>query len=98
MDEYFYQQHETERGTHILIFKEGNDSHIFDRKVFVPVSEYLPDAVACVVDKDFKELYTGPHAYAIEWIRQNPGEARMVGVGGDFQILSVDEYVFHYRP
>ncbi len=93
MDEYTYQEHETESGTHILIFKEEAGSHIFVRKVFVPVSDYQPDSLACVVDGGFRELYTGPHKNVLKWLRENPGKGKMVGIGSDFQILSVDEYI-----
>jgi len=91
MDEYTYQEQETETGTHILVFRED----VFERKVFVPVSEYYPDSLACVVDGGFHELYTGSHRNVVRWLRENPGQAKMVGTGGDFQILSVSEYLSH---
>ena len=93
MAEYTYQEHETESGVHILIFREEGGTHIFDRKVFVPVSEFNPDALACVVDGAFRELYTGSHQNVMKWLKENPGQAKMVGTGGDFQILSVNEYI-----
>ncbi|AVD99477.1 hypothetical protein SEA_BING_55 [Streptomyces phage Bing] len=95
MDEYTYQEQETETGTHILIFREEAGGHVFQRKIFVPVSEYHPDALACVVDGAFHELYTGSHKNVVKWLNENPGKAKMVGTGGDFQILSVSEYIFH---
>lgn len=95
MNDRTYQEQETESGTHILIFKEEGGTHIFEQKMFVPISEYHPDALACVVDKNFHELFTGSHKYAVEWLKENPGQAKMVGTGADFQILSVSEYIFH---
>lgn len=93
MDDYTYQVHETQTGTHILIFREEGGAHIFDRKVFVPVSEYNPNNVACVVDGSFKELFTGSHIYAVKWIIAHRDQAKMVALGGDFQILSAKEYL-----
>jgi hypothetical protein len=91
MAEYTYQIHETENGTHILIFKED----VFERKEFVPVSEYHPDSVATVVNENFLELFTGSHDYVVWWIKNNPGQGKMVGAGSDFQILPVKEYLSH---
>lgn len=91
MDEYMYQEQETENGTHILVFKE----EIFDRKIFVPVSEYHPDSLACVVDGSFIELFTSSHRNVVRWLRENPGQGKMVGTGADFQILPVNEYLAH---
>ncbi|QPX71431.1 hypothetical protein SscP1EGY_33 [Streptomyces phage SscP1EGY] len=95
MDEYTYQEHETDDGTHILVFKEQAGAHTFVRKVFVPVSEYHPDSLACAVDGKFHELYTGSHKNVVKWLKENPGQAKMVGTGADFQILPVNEYIFY---
>lgn len=95
MNNYTYQEQETETGTHILIFREEAGAHIFERKVFVPVSEYHPDALACVVDGGFHELYRGSHKNVVKWLNENPDQAKMVGIGEDFEILSVSEYIFH---
>lgn len=93
MDDRIYQVHETEIGTHILFYKNEDGTYIFDRKVVVPVSEYDPKSVACVVDSGFKELFTGAHIYAVKWIIEHPSQAKMVALGRDFQILSVEEYL-----
>ena len=93
MNDYTYQEQETETGTHILVFREETGSHVFERKVFVPVSEYNPDSLACVVDGSFHELYSGSHHNVVKWLKENPGRAEMVGTGGDFQTLSVSEYI-----
>lgn len=93
MNDYTYQQQETESGVHILIFKDEDGSHTFYRKVFVPVSEFHPDAIACAVDGKFHELFTGSHENMVKWLKENPGQATMVGTGKDFQILSVAEYI-----
>jgi hypothetical protein len=96
MSDYTYQMHDTEAGTYILIFVDASGGQAFHRRVFVPISEYHPSALACAVDGAFRELYTGSHEFVVKWLREHPGRAKMVGVGGDFQILSVSEYLSHY--
>jgi len=96
MSERTYQIHDTETGTHILIFKDEEGGQTFERKVFVPVTEYRSSALACVVDGAFREQYTGSHKFVVQWLRDHPGRAKMVGVGEDFQIFSVSEYMSHY--
>jgi hypothetical protein len=94
VDDYTYQMHETERGTHILVFKNGE----FERRIIVPVSEYK-DGYADVLDGQFCELYSGPHKYVLEFLERNADlkSPKMIAVGKDKQILSVSEYKSLYR-
>lgn len=89
MDDYTYQIQDVEDGTHILIFNNG----LFERKVFVPVSEYNPDSVAWVIGSGFRELYVGTHANVISWLKNHSENPKAIAVGKDFQILSISEYI-----
>lgn len=90
MDDYTYQSHSTESGEHILVFVNG----VFERKVFVPVSEHRMESLGWVLGEDFRELFRGTHEYVLNWLERNQktGLAKMVAVGKDFQLLSVSEY------
>lgn len=89
--DYTYQIHNTERGTDILVFKDL----MFERKIFVGVSEYNPDCLAHILTEDFQPLFGGCHEFvAMRLIGDK--EAKMVAVGKDFQILSISEYLSLY--
>lgn len=89
MDEKTYQLHETERGTHILVFDDG----VFERKIFVDLSEYHPDSVARILDRNFNTLFKGTHTRVMEWLMTHDlHSARMVAVGQDQQLLSLGMY------
>ncbi len=89
MNEHTYQIHETERGTHILVFNDG----VFETKIFVDLSEYNPDSVASVLDRNWATLFKGTHERVMVWLMSNDiHNAKMVAVGKDMQILSLGEY------
>lgn len=89
MDEYTYQIHETENGTNILVFKDG----MFERKAFVPVSEYR-SGDAFVLTREWRVLVYGSHHFVAEWLSKNTdAPAKMISIGSDHQILSVSEYL-----
>lgn len=89
MNEYTYQIHETEIGTHILVFNDG----VFERKVFVDLSEYHPDSVASVLNKDWGTLFKGTHDRVMTWMMTHDlTDAKMVAVGKDMQVMSLGEY------
>ena len=92
MSDRTYQIHEFESGTHILLFdKDG----LYERKMSVPVSEYHPDSVVNVIDREFRTLFVGTPDYAIKWLQRNkdnPNPA-MVSIGKDHQLLSVEEFL-----
>lgn len=91
MDDYTYQVHEVEDGTHILVFKNG----LFERKVFVSVSEYNPECLVNVISRGFHVLFCGTNIYAIKWLQRNKDnpDPAMVTVGKDFQVIPVREYI-----
>lgn len=86
-----YQTHSTEHGDHIIVFDgEG----IYVRKVFVPSSEFRPIAYAWVLDEKFRTLFQGNSHFVMRWLEGDPDRirAKQVGIGKDFQTLSIDKF------
>jgi len=98
MDEYIYQEHEVADGTHILVYKLLEGSYMFERKIFVPVSEYHPDSIVTVLTSQFRPLFSGSREMVWDWLRHNREneEIKMVGIGKDFQLLSISEFLYHH--
>lgn len=91
MSDHTYLTHEFESGSHILVF---DDKGSFERKIFVPVSEYNPASISYVLADGFVELFVGTPEYVVKWLQRynNEVEPKMVTVGKDFKILSVEEF------
>jgi hypothetical protein len=91
MEDRTYQSHTDDHGEHILVF-DGDG--VFVRKVFVPRSEFRPTAFVWILDDRFRTLFQANSHIAYRWLEENPDRvlAKQVGVGKDFQILSVSEF------
>jgi hypothetical protein len=80
-----------EIGDLILVF---NDEGVYVRKVFVPKSEFRPSAYVWVLDEKFWTLFQANSFFVLKWLEEDPdrGLAKQVGIGKDFQILSIREF------
>ena len=89
--DYTYQTQSFESGDHILIF---DDEGVFVRKVHVPRSEFRPSGYVWILGEGFRELYQGNVIFALKWLEEHPDRvlAKQVGIGKDFQILSISEF------
>jgi len=91
MSDHTYQTNSTERGDYILVFDgEG----VYVRKVFVPSSEFRPTAYVWVIDEKFRTLFRANSRFVMKWLDedQDRDRAKQIGVGKDFQMLSIDEF------
>lgn len=91
MCEHTYQVNSTEYGDHILVFDgEGR----FVRNVFVSEFEFRRTAYVWVLDDRFQTLFQANARQVYRWLEENPNRdrANQVGIGKDFQILSIDEF------
>ena len=90
-EDHTYQTNSTEHGDYILVFDENG---VYVRKVFVPASEFRPTAYVWVLDDRFRTLYQANAFLVLRWLEENPDKdrAKQVGVGKDFQILSISEF------
>jgi hypothetical protein len=90
--DYTYQIHSTESGETILVFKDG----MFERKIFVPLSEHRMGSMGWVLDENHHELYRSTHDFVVNWLGRNKetSQAKMVAVGKDFQILPIETYIY----
>lgn len=91
MGDHTYQTNSTEQGDYILEF---DDEGVYVRKVFVPRSEFRPIAYVWVIDEKFRTLYQSTSRMAMLWLETDPNRdrAKQVGIGKDFQILSISEF------
>ena len=91
MSDLTYQTNSTEHGDHILVF---DDEGVYVRKVFVPASDFRPTAYVWVLGEGFRTLFQANSFQVLRWLEENPDKvlAKQVGVGKDFQILSVSEF------
>lgn len=91
MADHTYQTNPSEHGDYILVF---DDEGVYVRKVFVPSSEFRPSAYVWVLDEKFRTLYQANSFFVLRWLEENPDRvlAKQVGVGKDFQILSISEF------
>ena len=98
MSDQTYQIHNVEGGTHILVFEDEGGGQVFQRKIFVSNSEFHPDSIAHVLAWGYRALYSSSHEFVVKWLKENQKneQVKMVGIGKDFQILSVAEYLELY--
>lgn len=91
MGDHTYQTNSTEYGDYILVF---DNEGVYVRKVFVPASDFRPTAYVWVLDEKFRTLFQANSFQVMRWLEENPDRvlAKQVGVGKDFQILSVSEF------
>lgn len=91
MGGHMYQTNSTEHGDHILVF---DDEGVFVRKIFVPKSEFRPTAYVWVIDEKFRTLFQANSFFVLKWLEEDPDRdrAKQVGIGKDFQILSIAEF------
>jgi hypothetical protein len=91
MSDLTYQTNSTEHGDYILVF---DDEGVYVRKVFVPASDFRPTGYAWVLDEKFRTLFQANTFQVLRWLEENPerDRAKQLGVGKDFQILSVSEF------
>jgi hypothetical protein len=89
--DHTYQTNSTEHGDYILVF---DNEGVYIRKVFVPSSEFRPSAYVWVLDEKFRTLYQANSLFVLRWLEENPDRirAKQVGIGKDFQLLSIDEF------
>lgn len=89
--DYTYQTQSFESGDVILVFDENG---VFVRKILVAKSEFRPAAYAWVLGARFEDLYKGPTIEVLRWLEEHPDRvlAKQVGIGRDFQILSISEF------
>lgn len=91
MVDHTYQTNSTEHGDYILEF---DDEGVYVRKVFVPKSEFRPTVYAWVLDEKFRTLFQANSFFVLKWLEEDPDRdfAKQVGIGKDFQILSISEF------
>jgi len=91
MADYTYQTNSTEQGDFILVF---DDEGKYVRKFFVPASEFRPTAYVWVLDDRFQTLFQANSLQVLRWLEEDPHRefAKQVGVGKDFQMLSISEF------
>jgi hypothetical protein len=90
MADYTYQICSFEGGDHILVFKD----ELFERKIYVSKAEIRSNPYVWVVDDRFRTLFQGNAILAYRWLETDPDKeyAKQVGIGKDFQMLSVGEF------
>lgn len=90
-----YQINSTESGDHILVF---DDEGVYIRKVFIPSSDFRPTAYVWVLGEKFRTLFQANSFQVLRWLDGDPNKdrAKQVGIGKDFQILSINEFTELY--
>lgn len=91
MSDHTYHTQSMSSGDLILVF---DDEGVYIRKVFVSKSEFRPTAYVWVIDEKFRSLYEANSMFVLKWLEEDPDRdrAKQVGVGKDFQMLSIDEF------
>lgn len=83
--------HADEHGARILVF---DDEGKFLHNHFVPSSDFRPTAYVWVLDNRFRTLFQANSFQVLKWLEEDVDRdrAKQVGVGKDFQILSIREF------